>query len=180
MSVVSLKPSYWDNADNLRIYLPDSAKTLTRAGEFSTDEGGHITEVIVPLASIAAYDSGNQTIVAENVSIPAGAFIEKVRIFTMKETAGSNANLDLGFVKAVDRSTEVDFNGLLTAGDDFNGGTDLGSSYEYVKGTTDAGAVVGTRLGYTSLITANAETANFSAGVIRVRVYWSVPHSDDV
>lgn len=179
MSVVSLKSDVRTNEDGLRIWGPASAQTLTRGGELVSADGKHCSEVYIPLASVAAYDSGNQTIVSENVAIPAGAFIEKVEIFVTKETAGSNANLDIGLVRT-DRSTELDFNGLITAGDDFNGGTDLGASYSYVKGTTDAGALVGTKLAYTGILTANAETANFSAGVIRVRVYWSIPHSNDV
>jgi hypothetical protein len=176
MAVVSLNSGAAANptGDNLLIIYPNGRGTETRAGEVSSAGSKHITEVFVTLASLPTVASGNKQILAENVTIPALAFIEKVEVFVSKETAGVNANLDLGFVKAVDRTTEVDFNGLLAAADAFNGGTDLGTVTEFVVGTTEAGAVIGTQLPFTSLITANAETADWTAGVLRIRIHWSV------
>lgn len=179
MAVVSLK-SPWFNSDNLAVYWPKDSGTVTRAGQRAYNAGRHETFVKIDLTTIAAFDSSNHTIVAETVTVPAGAFLEDVEVFVLKETAGVNANLDLGFVKASDRSTEVDFNGLLAAADAFNGGTDLGTYTKFNVGTTEAGALIGTRLAYTSLITANAETANFSAGIIEVRIHWFMPNTQDV
>lgn len=181
MSVVGFKTP-WVNDDGLPVYFPEDAGVVMKGGERDYD-GRHETFVVIDLLALStacAYDSGNECIVHETLLFPAGAFIEDVEIFTLKETAGSDANLDIGFVKAVDRTTEVDFNGLLAAGDDFNGGTDVGSYFKYVKGTTDAGALVGTKLAYTSLMTASPDTANFTAGVLEVRVHWFVPLSTDV
>lgn len=174
MAVVTLKTGVELNGDNLAVQYPRARGTELRGGELATTDGKHVTEVFIDLPSLATAASGNEQIVAENVTIPAGAFIEKVEVFVTKETAGVNANLDLGFVKAVDRSTEIDFNGLLAAADAFNGGTDLGTTTEFVVGTTEAGALIGTQLAYTGLITASADTADFTAGVLRVRIYWSV------
>lgn len=185
MSVVSLKSPYVNN-DGLPVYFPGDAGTVTKGGERDYD-GRHETFVVIDLLALstaAPAAGGNECIVAENVTIPAGAFIEDVQVFVLKETTGTNANLDLGLVKHSDRSTEIDFNGLLTAADGWNGGTDLGAVYTYsIDGgslTTDGGALIGTKLASTGLITASPDTADFTAGVIEVRIHWFVPLSGDV
>lgn len=179
MAVVGLKTKTWSNDDGLYIFYGPSEATRTRGGEYRIGGPQHITQVSIALASLPTVASSNKQIVADNVTIPSGAFIEKVVVFVTKETAGTNANLDVGLVDQ-DRSTEIDFNGFLAAADAFNGGTDLGTTTEYVVGTTEAGALIGTKITNTGLITANAETADFTAGVIQVRVYWSVPLSADL
>lgn len=178
MAVTSLKTGS-TNADGLRQYFGTAEGKVTRGGEVDFD-GRHMTRVVIDLTTLNVYSGSDEMIVADNVAIPAGALIEQVDVLVLKETAGVNANLDLGFVKASDRSTEIDFNGLLAAADAFNGGTDLGTLTTYVVGTTEAGALIGTRLAYTGLVTASADTADFSAGIIEVRIYWSVPLSADV
>lgn len=179
MAVVSLK-SPWINSDNLPVYWPGDAGTVARGGEVDFD-GRHMTEVTINLATLPTAASGNEQIVHETLTIPSGAFIEQVDVFVVKEpTTSGSPNLDLGLVKASDRTTEIDFNGLLAATDTWETGTDLGSLVTYVKGSTEVGALVGTRLTYTGLITASPDTADWTAGVIRVRIYWSVPVSADV
>lgn len=178
MTVVSLKPNIYDNADGLRIFEPGSATTLSRGGEYNY-LGGRVTEVYLELAALEAFGDADDTIVEENVYIPAGAFIEKIEVFVTKEPTGANANLDLGLVRT-DRSTELDFNGFLAAADAFHAGTDLGTSTTYTVGTTEVGALVGTVLAYTGLITARADTADFTAGQLRIRVFWFVPKASAI
>ena len=179
MAVVSLLPtgSYWDNADGLRVKNPLAARTVTRGGEVY-DGAKHKTWVTIALSTLGLTD---KTIVAENVLIPNGAFIEEVQVIVLKEPtdASGTANLDVGLVDQ-DRSTEIDFNGFLAAADAFNAGTDLGAKIVYNKGTTEAGALVGTKITNTGIITANAETAVFTGGVVRVEVIWSVPLTADL
>lgn len=179
MAVVSLKTGT-TNADGLRVYYGVDEATETRAGQHQLSDGKQMTEVIIALASLPTVASTDAQIVGDTTVIPDDAIIEKVEVFVLKETTGVNANLDLGLVSAVDRSTEIDFNGFLAAADAFNGGTDLGTTTEYVVGTTEAGALIGTRLTVPGLITCSAETADFTAGVIRVRVYWYIPLSGDL
>lgn len=181
MSVVSLK-SPWVNDDNLPVYFPTDAEKVMRGGERQY-EGRHETFVVIDLTDLPTVASGNEQIVHETVFIPKGAFIEDVEVVVLKETAGTNANLDLGFVKK-DRTTELDFNGLLAAADAFNAGTDLGGVYRYaiVDGTktTEGGALLGTVLTDTGMITASPDTADFTAGIIEVRIHWFVPLSTDL
>lgn len=172
MAVVGLK-SPWINSDGLAVYWPSDAGTVTRGGEVDFD-GKHMTYCVIDLGGLPTAASGNEQIQLENCVIPNGAFIEKVVVTVTAEPATSGApNLDLGFVKT-DRTTELDFNGLLAAADAFETGTDLGTIVEYVKGTTEAGALIGTQLAFDGIITASADTADWTAGQIRVEIYWSM------
>lgn len=181
MAVVSLKnTSSWTNSDGLVTWFGTDEAVETRGGEFEMDGGEHVTEVLVNLAALPTAASGNEQIVAENVTIPNGAFIRMVSVFVVKEpTTSGSPNLDFGLVDQ-DRTTELDFNGLLAAADAFETGTDLGTYLEYVKGTTEAGALIGTRLTNTGILTCSADTADWTAGVLRLRVHWYVPTSADV
>ncbi len=166
----------WYNADGLTVYFPDAAGTPTRGGEFDFD-AGHCSEVFITLADLPVLSTdANGLLLADNVRIPAGAFIEKVEVFVTKETAGSNANLNVGIVRA-DTMAIVDADGILAAADAFNSGTDLGGTTVYTRDagsvTAEGGALIGTRLTYTSLLCAAYDTAAFTDGVVRVRVFWT-------
>lgn len=176
MAVVGLKSNTWLNKDGLNVLFNKSKGETSRGGEVIVD-GSMVrcTEVGIDLTDLTTTD---ETIVNDGVFLPKGALIEKLEIIATKETAGTNANLNIGLVKE-DRSTEYDFDGLLAAGDDFNGGTDLGKVYSYVVGTTDAGSKLGTILTEKCLITAGADTAVWTAGIITVRIYWTRPLNSD-
>jgi hypothetical protein len=135
-------------------------------------------EVTVALASLPAFGTANKQILDPTVMIPNGAFIEQVSVVVTKETTGANANFNLGLVDQ-DRSTEIDFDGLLAAADAFNGGTDLGTVTDYVVGTTEAGALIGTKITNTGYLVGWADTADFTAGVIKCRIYYTVNASAD-
>jgi hypothetical protein len=179
MAVVSLLSSsaYWDNGDGLRVYNPKAAQNVTKGGEVA-DGAKHKVWVHVLLSALGLTD---QVIVAENVTIPNGAFIEEVQVIVLKEPtdASGTANLDFGLVDQ-DRSTEIDFNGFLAAADAWNAGTDLGKKTVYNVGTTEAGALVGTKITNTGLLTCKADTAVFTGGVVRLEVIYSVPLSGDL
>ena len=188
MAVVHLKADAngaWTNSDGLRIYFGTNEAVVTRGGEYkSLDHGGrHVSEVIVNLAALPTVASGNQQILSE-IIIPNGAFIECVDVYTLKETAGTNANFNLGLVDQ-DRATEIDFDGFLAAADVFNGGTDLGLYERYEKKgsstvTTEGGALIGTRLTNSGLIVGFPDTGDFTAGVLRCQIYWYIPLTADV
>ncbi len=177
MAVVGLKTP-WINSDGLAVYWPSDAGKVTRGGEVDFD-GRHMTYLMIDLGALPTAASGNEQIQLENCVIPAGAFIEKVRVIVTAEPATSGSpNLDLGFVKT-DRSTEYDFNGLLAAADAFETGTDIGVIVEYDTATTESGALVGTVTTFDGIITASADTADWTAGQIRVEIYWFIPLSAD-
>lgn len=179
MAVVDLNSNEWHNADGLLVLTGTDEAIINRGGEALRGDGRHVVEVTIDLTDLPTVASGDEQIVSENVLIPNGAFIEQVDVLVTKETAGTNANLDLGLVDQ-DRSTEIDFNGFLAAADAFNAGTDLGLLTSYTVGTTEAGALIGTKITNTGLITCSAETADWTAGVIKVRIFYSIPLSADL
>lgn len=180
MAVVGKKTTnFWKNNDGLSVFFGTQEGTSDASGEYRTDGPRRMVEVVIDLDSLETQASGKQQIQSDTVTLPAGAIIEQVDVLVTEETAGTNANLDVGLVK-LDRSTEIDFNGLLAAADAFNAGTDLGTLTSYVVGTTEAGALIGTKLAYTGYITAAPETADWTAGVVKVRVYYSFPVASDL
>lgn len=184
MAVIDFNNQDWINGDGLYRKFGTDQATPRRAGEYQeAGSGRHVTEVVIDLLALStrAPSAGtDEVIVADNVSIPVGAWIEEIRVFVTKETAGANATLDLGLVDFNDRTTEIDFDGLLTNYATINDGTDLGELTTLVKGTTGAGALVGTRLAKTGLLTASVDTADFTAGVVRIAVYWSFSLPADI
>lgn len=181
MAVVDLNTNEWVNQDYLLVNFGTNRARAQRGGEYSMlADGRHCVEVTINLATLPTAASGDEQIVADNVYIPNGAFIEQVDVLVTKEpTTSGSPNLDLGLVDQ-DRSTEIDFNGLIAAGDGWETGTDLGTLFTYVKGTTEAGALIGTKITNTGLITASADTADWTAGVIKCRIYYSMPLSADL
>lgn len=160
----------WTNSDGLYIRFGADEATLTTAGEYpSVTANMHVTEVefdLVDLGTAAA-------IQANTAIIPSGATISKVEILmdTAATSAGSAA-LNVGLIR-LDRSTAIDADGLVAALALASIDAD-GDVVELVQGSTGHGALVGTVTTNAGLITADYDTAAFTAGHARVRVYWYV------
>jgi hypothetical protein len=168
------------NADGLVVLYHKAQGVADKSGVYVNTAGDrHILEAIISLPGLPTVASGNKQIQSNTVTVPNGAFIEMVRVVVLKETTGVNANLNVGLVDQ-DCSTEIDFDGFLAAADAFNGGTDLGTVTDFTVGTTEAGALIGTKITNTGLITAHADTADFTAGVVKVQVFYSIPLSGDL
>lgn len=180
MAVVTKRTSgTWTNADGLFIPFGVQEAAATNTGEYRISGSRHVAEVIIDLPNLPTQAGGDEQIQSDTVTIPNGAFIEEVRVTVLKETAGTNANIDLGLVDQ-DRTTEIDFNGFLAAADAFNAGTDLGTVTLFNVGTTEAGALIGTKITNTGLITASADVGDWTAGVLKVEIYYSIPLSTDL
>lgn len=182
MAVVDLNTGEWNNSDGLLNRFGTDRARASRGGEYSVmGAGNHVVSVIIDLATLPTAASGNEQIVADDVTIPNGAFITKVTVTVLEEpTTVGSPNLDLGLVDQ-DRSTEIDFNGLLADADAFEtGSTDLGTIVEYVKGTTEAGVLIGTQITNTGLITASPSTADWTDGTIKVDIQYYMPLTADL
>jgi hypothetical protein len=182
MAVVDKNTTEWLNPDGLLQKFGTDRAREERGGEYSRlSDGQHMVSFMLDLAGLPTVASGNEQIQMDYVTIPNGAFITKVRVTVIEEPtdASGTANLDMGLVDQ-DRSTEIDFNGLLAAADLFNAGTDLGTIVEYDTLTTESGALMGTQITNTGLITASAETADFTDGTLKVDIEYYVPLSADL
>lgn len=179
MAIVDLSTNKWNNPDGLYVLFgPDKARA-SRGGEFSTlMEGKHCVEVTIDLTALPTVASGNVQIVADNVTIPNGAFLEQVDVIATKAAVGATATLTIGLLDQ-DRTTVQDATGLVNALAVTAIDT-LGEYNKLIKGSTGAGTTVATKLTNTSLITAAAGTADFTAGKVRVRVWYTVPLAADL
>lgn len=164
----------WTNSDGLHIKLGTSEAasldtTKGPAGEYKTFGGLRQTEAVIDLVDLA---TGSELIINDVAIFPKNARIEAVEIEVVTgATSGGAATLDVGLVRNSDRTTAIDVDGLakavaLTAIDT------AGERLTLTVGSTGVGDMVGTTNTLPALITAGAGTAVFTAGVLRVRVYW--------
>jgi hypothetical protein len=164
----------WTNSDGLRVNFGITEVTTSVAdnfGEYSYDGPLHLTSFMIDGVDIPLAE----TILSDTVTIPNGAHIEKVEIYviTAMDSSGEAATLDVGLIDQ-DRTTEIDYNGLIVDETEAHMAT-TGTLLTFVNATTEAGALVGTTLSNTGLITVSANTELFTSGRIQVRIYWFKP-----
>lgn len=156
-------------------YGPDRA-TATTAGEYTTVGLLRQVELDITLANLTE----TETIQADTLFLPAGVRIQEVEIIT--QTLGATGvAVDLGLIKASDRTTEVDYDGLLAAAplavmDAAGERTIYTASTTVPASATGTGALIGTTLAFNSHISASRTTATaFTAGVIRIIIRFYKP-----
>ena len=164
----------WHNDDELYIKYGRSEGTSTHpAGQFCGSVAGeNVAEVTIDLTLLNA----TETILNDVVVIPANAWITKVEVLTLVAAATGTA-IDVGLIDQ-DRSTEVDYDGILAA---FATATmnAVGEVVEFREvGSTPAsittqGALVGQEVSNAGYISASRTDATaFTAGKVKVRVYY--------
>lgn len=161
----------WYNSDGLYIKYGVEKGEPSTTGEYTTDGPLRMVEVEIPaLTAIAAV--ATPTILDDTVVIPKGAFIEKVEVSvdTAADSAADNATLNIGLMRT-DRTTELDFDGLITAAAQTTVDAN-GDVVEFIQGGTAHGALIGTALANNGYLTAGYGTAAYTAGALRVRVYF--------
>lgn len=157
----------WQNADGLGIQYGTNEAIQRTGGEFKTFGALRQTEILLTLSTLTS----SAVIQDNNALFPKNARIEyvDVEVVTAAST-GSSPTLDVGFIR-YDRSTELDYNGLVAAAAASTIDT-AGKKLTLINGATAAGALIGTTTAYPSFFTANYNTAAFTTGVIAVRVMW--------
>lgn len=160
----------WYNNDGLYIKYGTEQDTPTvGAGEYQTPGPQRMVELVIPAMTSLGTSAAIQH---DTVTLPKNARIEKVEIVTTTAvTSGGSAVLNIGLSRT-DRSTELDYDGLVAALAlaSFNA---AGETYTITNGATGAGALVGTTLAYNGYLTADYDTASFTAGAIKVRIFYS-------
>ena len=161
----------WTNSDGLYIKFGTEEAQAATSGMYRKADNVHEAEVVITLTALgtSAARVGSETLV-----IPSGARIVGVTVVNQTAaTSGGSAVLNVG-LQRLDRTTELDYDGLLAAAPlaDYNA---AGEIKEYVIGVTGVGALVGTTLANPGYITADYDTAAFTAGVIRVKIFYYFP-----
>jgi len=156
------------NADKLYRKFGTGQATAQTAGEYSLDGPEHCIEVILDLTTLTQ----TETIVSDTVYFPKGARIDRVEVVAHTAAATGTA-IDVGLIRSSDRTTEIDYNGILAALPTANINVD-GELTNYTAGVTYAGALVGaTTATYVGHISASMTDATaFTAGVLRIRIYY--------
>lgn len=158
-----------------RKYGVDRA-TVATGGEFYTTTDLKTVQFKLDLTALTE----TETIVDDNVFLPAGVRIQEVEVLTQTAAATGTA-IDLGLIKATDRSTEVDYNGFLAAAPtaimDLAGERTIFTAATTVPASaTGTGALIGTTLAYNSQVSASRTDATaFTAGIILVKIRFFKP-----
>lgn len=113
----------------------------------------------------------------DNIFFPAGARIEEVQIVNkVAATSGGSATLDLGLTRTTDRTTEIDWDGILAVAPlaDYNA---LGERITYTIPSAICGALMtaGTTGANVGHLSANYKTAAYTAGVVTIRIKYRKP-----
>lgn len=164
------------NADGLYIRKGRGEAELGRGGEYSLGGGRHLVEIDLVATDLKAHnDSTDPTTVLDyNVRIPPGVFLERAEVQVTTDFVGASATLDIGLVKASDLAaafTDLDDDGIDSA---------VAVTALQIDDTMPIvcdGALISTTLGTDDggyLVSAEAGTASFTAGVAKVRIWYSV------
>lgn len=159
----------WMNSDGLYLKHGPEKTVAGKAGEFSPSNDLHEVQLILDLTALTAAE----TIQSDTVILPAGARIQEVETVTHTAAATGTA-VDLGLIRT-DRTTELDYDGLLAALPTASMNA-AGEKNTFSDNTTYDGALVGTTLAYSGYISASRTDATaFTAGVIRVKIRYYMP-----
>lgn len=179
--------SIWVNGDGLTVKFPGAKGDVVKGGSYAnTTDGNHVTEFVIDytdLLSATAAILGSADAATDGglgVWLPEGAFIEEVETialaaFTSSGTIGS-ATLEIGLVKASDRSTALDADALTTTS--FVGGAfdAVGEKTVIRVGSTGAGSSIGVALTENGIIAVRNSAHGshpYTAGKLLVRVKYT-------
>lgn len=155
----------WFNPDGLLLKFGTEKATSTTGGEYHNVGQLHEVELKVSLTSVGS----TATILNDVYLIPKNARIVEVEILTETgATSGGATTLDVGLI-ATNRSTEIDFNGLVAAFAKASYDA-AGEKNTITLGSTGAGALIGTTTASPGYLCANWNTAAFTAGVLYIKV----------
>lgn len=162
----------WDNADGLHLTFGTDKAIDNKGGEYRND--GQLREIEVKLTLTELTEA--ETVVSDTIYFPKNVRVQEVEVIT-HTAAATGVAIDVGLVRASDRTTEIDFNGFLaafpTAQMDLAGERTIFTSATTVPLTaTGTGALIGATSGtFVGHITASRTTATaFTAGVIFVKI----------
>lgn len=165
----------WHNSDGLYIEYGTTKTTANQAGEFVKTGNMREVELKITLSGLTQ----SEVVQSDTTILPAGARIQEVELLT--QTAGATGTaIDVGLIR-MDRTTELDYNGLLAAAPlavmDLAGERTIYTAATTVPASaTGTGALIGTTLAYDGLLTCSmTDATSFTAGVVKVLIRYYMP-----
>jgi hypothetical protein len=161
------------HADGLYQKYGTEKATANIGGEYRNYGDEREVEFTVTLSGLTELE----TPLSDQVFIPSGARIAAVEVLTTT-AAATGVAIDVGLIRE-DRSTEIDYNGLLdaftTAKMDAGGERNVYQSSGDVA-SASAGPLLGTSTSQVGYVTCSRTTATaFTAGVIRLKIRYYMP-----
>lgn len=151
----------WTNDDGLYLRFGQTEADVTKAGEPRDGDGmERVAEVEIAAADLTV----STTKVYDGLTIPNGAHITKAEFYVETAFAGATGTLTIGLVDQ-DRSTAIDADGIDAA----IAVTAIDAAGDLI---TCDGALINTTLSNTGLVSALNGTAQFTAGVGQLRIYY--------
>lgn len=147
--------------------------TSGTGGEYRTNGRLREIEFVLTLNAVNFPFGATNYILDENVFLPAGVRLQEVETLVETAGAGATATLDIGLLRT-DATTVTSANGILAA-------KTVASMTTGEKATLSAGsggftgALIGTTTANVNYVTARVNTANFTAGVIRITIRYYRP-----
>ena len=164
----------WTNNDGLYLKFAREEATSAVGGEVQPF-GDQLVIAFDLDYSIFTSATPGAVIVMDNVTVPNGAQIDEVKLVTETafDSAGDAFVFNMGLVDQ-DRTTEIDFNGLVAAMPQASLDA-AGETQTVIVGHTYAGADIGTVPGNTGLVCVDYDTAAPTAGKAKVWIYCHIP-----
>jgi hypothetical protein len=155
----------WLNNDKLLLKFGTEKATSTPAGEYSTLGQLHEVEIKIDLTALTQ----TETILADVTSLPKNARLAELVVLTHTAAATGTA-IDIGLIRMTDRTTEIDYDGILAAFPIASMNA-AGETTVLTAGSSGAGALVGTTLSQIGMISGSRTDATaFTAGVIYLKI----------
>lgn len=161
----------WMDADGLFHKFGTDKATANRGGEYKSWGTLREVEVKIDLTTLTQAE----VVQSDQLFFPAGARLEEVEIEVIT-AAATGVAIDVGLVRTSDRTTEIDFDGILAAMTTAT--LSAGNKINLVKGGALVGALVGSGTSTANVghITASATTATaFTTGLILLKIRFLVP-----
>jgi len=161
----------WHNADGLYVKFGGDKGAATNAGNYNVGGPYNVLEFKITGTTL----TNTAAILSDVVWLPDNCRVDQVQVIaeTLMNSSGNGATLDIGLIKK-DRSTAVGGgdDGLVAALPEAS--MDPAGDWQDVRiGHSQVGADIGTTItDGPAYITANWNTEAFTAGVIRVRIFY--------
>lgn len=154
----------WNNPDGLRLKYGTEKTTAMIGGEFRTNGQNREYHFKVDLTTLTE----TETVLVDTLIVPKDMHVREIEIFTQTAAATGTA-IDMGLIR-LDRTTEIDYNGLLAAFPTASMNA-AGEKTIITDNTTYDGALVGATIGatYPGFVTmSRTDSTAFTAGLIHV------------